>query len=332
MPKSPDTIRLLILDTSRNEAEDLVNLLRNAGRATQAKFVESEEHLLELLNSKNWDLFYASERSEALTAEQALAHIKRLELDIPLILLSESYDSAKVLEALQKGIHDIVPMAENERLLLVSLRELDSLYQRRARRRAEIGLRDAEKRCSLLLDSSRDAIAYVHDGMHIYANQAYVDLFGYTDFDDLEGMPLMDMVATKDQSDLKTFLRSYDDGSSESDEFSCTGCRDDESEFDTRLLFSSARYDGERCTQIMIRASGSEAKIANTAHQQDILTGLQTQKAFEENISKAIHKASESEQKFAAFYIQLDDFIPLKNRLGAASTNLAHLFHTGEFA
>lgn len=322
MQNSSDTIRLLILDTSRNEAEDLVNLLRNAGRATQAKFIESEEHLLELLNSKSWDLFYASERSQEFTAEQALAHIKKLELDIPLILLSENYDSDKVLEALQSGIHDVVPMTEDERLLLVSLRELDSLYQRRARRRAEIGLRDAEKRCSLLLDSSRDAIAYVHDGMHIYANQAYVDLFGYKDFDDLEGMPLMDMVATKDQGDLKTFLRNYDDGSSESDEFSCTGCRDDEGEFDTTLLFSSARYDDERCTQIMIRAAGGEAQASNTAPQQDILTGLQTQSTFEESINKAIHKASESEQKYAAFYIQLDDFIPLKNRLGAASTNL----------
>ncbi|MEZ5523383.1 MAG: EAL domain-containing protein [Pseudomonadales bacterium] len=322
MQNSTDTIRLLILDTSRNEAEELVNLLRNAGRATQAKFIESEEHLLELLNSKSWDLFYASERSESLTAEQALTHIKKLELDIPLILLSDSYDSEKSLAALQGGINDVVPMSESERLLLVSLRELDSLYQRRARRRAEISLRDAEKRCQLLLNSSRDAIAYVHDGMHIYANQAYVELFGYQDFEELEGMPLMDMVAAKDQADLKTFLRDYDDNSSESDEFSCTGYRDDESEFETTLLFSSARYDGEHCTQILIRAAGADAQAANIAAQQDTLTGLQTQPAFEDSISKAIHTASETGQKFAAFYIQLDDFIPLKNRLGAAPTNL----------
>ena len=67
MQNNIDTIKLLILDTSRNEAEELVNLLRNAGRATQAKFIESEEHLLELLNSKSWDLFYASERSQEIT-------------------------------------------------------------------------------------------------------------------------------------------------------------------------------------------------------------------------------------------------------------------------
>lgn len=323
MQKTTETIKLLILDTSRNEAEDLVNLLRNAGRATQAVFIESEEHLLELLNSKSWDLFYASQRSQEVTAQHALSHIKKLELDIPLILLSESYDSEKVLAALETGISDVVPMAESERLLLVSLRELESLYQRRSRRKAEVSLRDAEKRCRLLLNSSRDAIAYVHDGMHIYANQAYVDLFGYDSLDDLEGMPLMDMVAANDQGDLKTFLRSYADGNNDAEEFSCAGLRDDETEFDTTLLFSDARYDGERCTQIMIRSQSSDSQAAISASsQQDVLTGLQTEAGFEDAINKAIEKATESEQKFAAFYIQLDDFIPLKNRLGASATNL----------
>jgi len=323
MQNNIDTIKLLILDTSRNEAEELVNLLRNAGRATQAKFIESEEHLLELLNSKNWDLFYVSERSQDITAQQAVSDIKKLELDIPVILLSESYDSKKTLDALQAGISDVVPMSESKRLLLVSLRELDSLSQRRGRRKAEIGLRDAEKRCRLLLDSSKDAIAYVHDGMHIYANQAYVDLFGYADFDDLEGMPLMDMVASEQQAELKSFLKSYSSGNSDSEEFSCSGCRDDDSKFETTLLFSSARYDGEPCTQILIRTqTQNNPSSTPAAAQQDALTGLQTPAGFQSSVEKAIEQASNNQQKFAAFYIQLDNFIPLKNRLGGATTNL----------
>ena len=152
MQKPKDTIKLLILDTSRNEAEELVNLLRNAGHATQATFIESEEHLLELLNTKSWDLFFASERSTELTAQASLSHIKKLEKDIPVILLAEEYNPDKALQALKTGLRDFVPMNETERLLLVSLRELDSLSQRRARRKAEVSLRDTEKRCQLLLD------------------------------------------------------------------------------------------------------------------------------------------------------------------------------------
>ena len=47
-----------------------------------------------------------------------------------------------------------------------------------------MALREAEKRCQLLLDSSVDAIAYVHEGMHIYANRAYLELFGFDDAED----------------------------------------------------------------------------------------------------------------------------------------------------
>ncbi len=84
------------------------------------------------------------------------------------------------------GAQDALPQGEDERLMRVAERELANLEERRARRAAEVALHEAEKRCQLLLDSSVDAIAYAHDGMHIYANRAYLELFGYADADELE--------------------------------------------------------------------------------------------------------------------------------------------------
>lgn len=321
MENGNGTVKLLILDTSQNDAEDLVNLLRNAGHATQAQLIESEQQLSELLNSKTWDLCFAHSRSTDYTPFQVLAHIKKLEQDIPLILLTEHHDSEAIIEALESGMRDAVCADDKERLKLVALRELDNLYQRRARRRAEISLRDVEKRCHLLLDSSRDAIAYVHDGMHIYANNTYVKMFGYPDFDELEGMPIMDMVASSDQEDFKAFLKSYTSGNSDSDQFSCKGLRDDDSQFEANMQFSSAKYDGESCTQIIIRTGDVSSSKPETI-QQDIITGLQNHSAFEHHIDKAIEQATDNAQKSAVLYIQLDDFVPIKNRIGAANTNL----------
>lgn len=274
MENGNGTVKLLILDTSQNDAEDLVNLLRNAGHATQAQLIESEQQLSELLNSKTWDLCFAHNRSTDYTPFQVLAQIKKLEQDIPLILLTEHNESEAVIGALEAGMRDAVAADDKERLKLVALRELDNLYQRRARRRAEISLRDVEKRCHLLLDSSRDAIAYVHDGMHIYANNTYVKMFGYPDFDELEGMPIMDMVASSDQEDFKAFLKSYTSGNSDSDQFSCKGLRDDDSQFEANMQFSSAKYDGESCTQIIIRTGDVSSSKPDTIRQ-DIITGLQ---------------------------------------------------------
>ena len=47
-----------------------------------------------------------------------------------------------------------LPADDDERLMLVAQRELKNLEERRARRAAEVALREAEKRCQLLLDSS----------------------------------------------------------------------------------------------------------------------------------------------------------------------------------
>ena len=60
-------------------------------------------------------------------------------------------------------------------------RELDSLIDRKKLHRLEIQIRDTEHRCELLLDSSKDAIAYISEGMHIYANSSYLQFLGYDD-------------------------------------------------------------------------------------------------------------------------------------------------------
>ena len=321
MDKSKDTIRLLILDTSQNDAEELINLLRNAGHATQAQMIESESQFQELLNSKRWDLCFAHQRATTFNPFQVLAQIKKLEQDIPTIMLVDSDYEETLLPALEAGMRDVVQSSNQKHLLLAALRELDGLTERRQRRRAEIGLKEAEKRCRLLLDSSKDAIAYVHEGMHIYANKVYVKLFGYPDFDELEGMPLMDMVASQDQEGLKSFLKSYSDGSSDSDSFDCTGVRDDDTEFEAQMSLSAARYDGESCTQIVIR-TGDAAGAATDAGLQDIITGLQNLSSLLDRLDKAVEKAAENHEKHALLYIQLDDFIPVKNRIGPANTNL----------
>ena len=42
-------------------------------------------------------------------------------------------------------------------------------------RRLEAQLRETERRCETLIASSRDPIAYLHEGMHVRANEAYFE-------------------------------------------------------------------------------------------------------------------------------------------------------------
>jgi PAS domain-containing protein len=97
--------------------------------------------------------------------------LRRLDRDIPFILLTDNYDAASTTAVLKAGGQGAVPYTERALLMLVVDRELTDLDERR-RRLLEAHLCKAEQRCQRLLESSKDAIAYVIEGMHVYVNAA----------------------------------------------------------------------------------------------------------------------------------------------------------------
>jgi len=315
------TIRLLILEDSQNEAERLVSLFRNAGQATRVHRLTSSDDLAEALK-QTWDLLINAPQSENLDPSEAINAIRRQAKDIPIIQLTAGNDAEAITEALMLGAQDALPQGEDEWLLLVANRELANLEERRARRSAEVALREAEKRCQLLLDSSVDAIAYVHDGMHIYANRAYLELFGYEDVEDLEGMPMIDLISGTDQSRFKTFLKNYQsmEGSAE---LACGGVRADGDTLKTRMHFSPAAYDGEPCIQVVIRAENDSAELQKLREisSQDPVTGLLNRNSFLEVIDAAVERAINAGQPSSLAYIRVDRFAALQADIGLTDSD-----------
>ncbi|KIP99560.1 MULTISPECIES: EAL domain-containing protein [Pseudomonas] len=316
------TIRLLILEDSQNEAERLVSLFRNAGNATRVHRLISSEDLLEALKH-NWDLLICAPVSECLEPHEALSCIRHQGKDIPVILLLADNEPDSVTEALMLGAQDALPQGEDERLVLVARRELVNLEERRARRAAEVALREAEKRCQLLLDSSVDAIAYVHDGMHIYANRAYLELFGFDDAEELEGLPMIDLIGSADQGAFKDFLKNYQH--LDDHELSCAGVRTDESTFSARVTLSPAAYDGEPCIQAVIRAESGNAELEEKLREissLDLVTGLYNRAHFIELMDTAAHRAVNDEQPASLAYIRVDRYAALLAEMGLGAIDL----------
>ena len=116
--------------------------------------------------------------------------------------------------------------------------------------RLELDFQESEKRCQNLLSNSKDAVAYVHEGMHIFANEVYMELFGNTDFDELEGTPIIDMVDPSQQNELKTFLRELSKNENDTNQLDLQLIHSSGERISATLEFSRASYDGEPCTQI----------------------------------------------------------------------------------
>ncbi len=323
-PKN-ETVRLLVLHESQDNTEQVINALKNSGTATRPQLIDSEESLLEALKTGSWDILLIGEQTHGFGFDQALGLVRKQDKDIPSIVLLNEHDPELTVDAMQQGAVDALPFDQHQYLVLVIKRELANLLARRARRRAEATLHETEKRVELLLDNSRDAIAYVHDGMHIYANKAYVELFGYETAEDLEGMPVVDLVAKEDLNNFKDYLKQYNKGERISQELKFHGLKADREKIDAMMQLSSASYDGEPCTQIVIRRDdGRAAELAaklKEAVNQDTLTGLANRPRFEDNLAQAVNKARKDKARFALFYMGIDNISQISASFGIAGTD-----------
>lgn len=322
MGTEQQAIRLLILDDSQNNAEHLVSVLRNAGHATRAHRVTSVEDLQESLQ-QSWDLCLTLPETSFIQASDACNLIRKTR-DIPVILLLDQADTDTSVQAMRQGMQDAVPLSAEKLLTLVVQRELASLQARRQARIAEQTLKEVEKRCQLLLDSSVDAIAYVHDGMHIYANRAYVRLFGYEDPDDLAAEPMVGLIAAKDQSSFKDFLRHYHERA-EQNELRCSARDVDRKEFPVMLALSPANYDGEPCTQVVIRVETASADFEEKLKamaSQDLVTGLFNRNYFQEEMERISEQVVREGSPSTLVYLTIDGFNGLQTDIGIGGTDL----------
>jgi multidomain signaling protein FimX len=314
-----DTIRLLLLNNSRSEAERLISMLHASGKPNRAQYVENEDSLVKLLQEQSWDLLIGNNNTTNLSPANAIKQIRRLNKDVPVILLNDEENPSAVVEGLKLGAVDVVNLDDDQHLLLVIERELRNREQRQAKRFADRRFREAEKRSQQLLDSSRDAIAYVQDGLYLYANESFADLFEYEDKDDIEAMPIMDMVCDADQSRLKNFLKEFmlkgDDA--ESSTLSFKGVTQEGSEKLIKLEVSLVTYDEEACIQFLARAS-QEVIVQNAVNEeleaqikqikwQDLVTGLYNRQYFLNELDRIINGASENKH-YSLLYIELDEF------------------------
>lgn len=317
MSSNREPIHLLLLTKSENDAESLVSLLRDSGRATRAHLITSLADFVEQLQEKHWDLILAEEEANDIQCLELYKQLKRLNKDVPIVLLAPDAETMVLENHLNKGASAVVPSEERNLLLLIIERELKNLNVRRELRTTQVRLRDAEKRAQALLESSKDAITYISEGIHIFANAAYLDLFGYESMDELEGMPALDMVMPQDQDAFKPLLKlplQENIGDQK-----LTAQKSDGSDFAACMSFSEATYTDEECIQIAVRTHGEDVDIEQRIQEissRDLLTGLYNKPYFATTLEKAVDKAVLKGAKGALFYINIDSFGKVKSDIG----------------
>lgn len=315
MQQSDNLIRLVIVHRSLDGVEALAKVLKNNGYAIRIKQAEDLEDVEEHLRERDVDLILCEQESEYTSLEEISEVIGKGDCDCSLLAIRDDIDQEADTAAMLSGARDVISHTHPQRLCLIVEREMETLNIRRASDTWERAYRDSEKRSMVLLHTSRDAIAYVHDGMHIYANPSYLKLFGFQHMDDIEGLPIMDMIQSDEHDKLKEALRSFKRDSGKLKRLPITALKQGKP-IPVSMEFAHASYEEEPCTQVLVHDNSAAQQLAeqvNKLKNKDQLTDLMSRSAFIETLGKIIRKQGKA---WGLLFIDLDNMINIRETIG----------------
>lgn len=308
--RADTALRLLIVDDRVEDAEALASGLRNAGIAVRPLRPESDDDLGRMIGSQSPDVVIAARTSSVLPFAQVMQRIADSGRDLPVIALVDTLVEADYVDAIQSGARAVALRHAPQQLLACVRDAWADRDARRGLRRLEARVRETERRCDALIDSSRDAIAYIHEGMHIRANAAYLEMFGYDSFEDVEGVSLLDMVAPQHVEGFKALLKSLSKGEPPPPRHEIEARDLDGNAFPAAMEFAAAQYEGEPCLQVILRRREEidpdlVLELEELRHR-DQVTGLLNRPTFLRAIEDAVDNAAQSDMQYGFLMIEPD--------------------------
>ena len=301
------TIKFLVISQSDNEGERLVSLFRNAGRVARAQRVLSAEELVGFCRDDEWDLLIANDHYADLSPEQAVEQLKKQHFDIPVIIVRQSLSDSQIDPKIDAA--DIVGSGDDQRLVFAAIRELDYLGHRRELAELREKLGEAEHRSELLMSQAQDAVAYVADGMLISVNAAFAERFGYSEPDDLDCLPIIDVIAGDDHERFKGVLKSQTAAGEGSSEITISGISASDDTFIANVEITCATVDGEACLQLTVRDQGQSGSAGNGA-------GASLRMETLTQIGNLLKQTTGGATSGALAFVSIDNFNQLRDQHG----------------
>ncbi|QNN76489.1 EAL domain-containing protein [Pseudoxanthomonas mexicana] len=319
------TLRLTLVDDSAEDAEAIVSTLRNGGIAVRPLRPLDAGELGQMVASQPMDLLLASRTAKGIPLATVLAQVDGSGKDIPVIVLADAITETDLLADQAAGARAVALRGRPDHVLTVLRREWADLDARRSQRRLEGQMRETERRCDALISSSRDPIAYIHEGMHIRANDAYLEMFGFESFEDVEGLSLLDLVGPQYVSDFKALLKKLSKGEPPPPRFELEARSLDGDSFPATLEFATATYEGEPCVQVVFRRreefDPELAREVEDLRQRDMVTGLLNRPTFLRELETAVAAVARGEDQYGLLLVEPDHYQRLLADIGIDSAD-----------
>lgn len=326
MAKKAEETRILTVTDDPSAPRELEQMLGSDG-AARTLFADTANAVSRTFEEGRVDMVMIHvDSADPGLLETTIRHARDQDHFVPVIALVDGDDARSALTVASLGVEGFVSQSNLRQLKRLARGQLESLQARHDASQALKSLEDIEARYTLLLDSSSEAIAYLHEGLHIYANPAYLELFGFVSFEELEGLSMLDLFTpARDGQDLKKVLKALARDDIPSEAMLLNAHRQDGAEFNASVAFSPARYGGEYCAQMLVHEQLEQAdpklqEELRKLRSHDMLTGMLNSASFLEELKSHL-AAREETSGFSVLLFSLDNFDELVDKVGVGATD-----------
>jgi diguanylate cyclase (GGDEF)-like protein len=334
-----EALNALIIENTRDRHRTQAAVLVQAGYSVHSIQPNTMLQLQEYLATSKPDIVLYGKGNNIPCLESVTALLTNDHDEIPVIVISSKLTKRDVSSAENCGAAAVVQNGQPENLLRTVKKALGSAsLQRRVSRlenafevlqlqhrvsELENTLREKEARCIALTEDCRNAIAYLHEGIHIYANSAYSNLLGLENDDQIIGTPLLNWIDPHHNEIITKLLRNPF-ASHDITTLKVRVTQDDAESSESDMEFSAVKYGDKLCTQIMVRAGG-EREVSgsppDTLRHHDMVTGLYNRQYFMNVLEENITSREKSGKFQAVTFILLDNFKIIRERIGITASD-----------
>jgi PAS domain S-box-containing protein/diguanylate cyclase (GGDEF)-like protein len=316
VPSQP--IELIVVGCSAGTAEGYANALRNQGQAAHVRLAGSLDALRTLLAAARGDIAIIDvDAGDDTDPAGAVAALRSAAPHCAVILVARDPSSHTDLLT-GSTAQDLVPVDDTARVAHAIRREHASLALQAELRRMRRQLDESEQRNRQLVESSRDAIAYIHDGIFLQANRAFLQRFAYEVSDELDGLPIMDLIHPDARAAFKAALRKVEAGQDHAETFHCVPSAGES--FDETLELTPALIDGESCAQVLIRDRSQDVDLQRRIEELSVTdpqTGFLNRQAFTARLEQWL-AGSDGGRRAALLQLSISNYAELREECGFA--------------
>jgi two-component system, cell cycle sensor histidine kinase and response regulator CckA len=177
----PKAMRLLVVDDDANDIDLCLRGLKRSGILFQADTVSTKKDFTQKLRGQPVDVVLSDYRMKGWNGMEALAILKEIRPEVPMILLTGTLGDEIAVECIKSGVSDYVLKNQLARLPVALRRAQEEKSLREAEISAVKALRESEARYRGLVSNATFGIFWVQEpqGELVDVNPALVKMLGY---------------------------------------------------------------------------------------------------------------------------------------------------------